>query len=93
MEFVRCSHCSYVMRPLNGFENLTRKEVPSVEMGDLIDYWFWEWLMAIVDVVRNLLRFGSYFYRKWKVKRLSKTLIPQYPNSLICPECLFVIKR
>ncbi|MBW3624702.1 MAG: hypothetical protein KY468_14960 [Armatimonadetes bacterium] len=75
------------------YRNASDEETPAFDNGDAWDYWFWGWLMALYDLLRGIREIVTLNYRKVKVRRLCRRILPRYPESLICPQCLHVLKR
>ncbi len=91
--WTHCPECHYPMLELNGFEGVSSNDAAGLSGKGAQDYWLWGlWAIAhdILEQVWNVLRSA---WRKHKVKKLRAELLPQFPNTLICPQCLYTIKK
>ena len=57
---------------------------------ELWEFLVWGWMPLAYEFVVGLLGFGG---KKMTLAKQKKEILPAFPNSLICPRCLFVLKR
>ena len=77
------------MLPLEKYEIQKSSESPSADAE------WWEiiafgWMVIIYNYVFDLF---TYEGRKRKMAQLKRDVLPQFPNSLVCPRCLHVVKK
>lgn len=88
-DMVQCPECAAFMVPLNEYEISSADESPTVG-AELWEFLLWGWIIFVGNYLYDLMTFNG---RKEKLTKLKKTVVPQFPRSLICPSCLHVKKR
>jgi len=92
---VICPHCRRVMVDLASLDDAAGRDAagnstgsgyasPRNAAGSVFLFF------GVIDVIMDIL--FSIFHRR-KVKRLCQTVLPQWPKSLVCASCLFVMRR
>lgn len=87
-EMVPCPECRSWMLPLQEYE-VQKTDSPS------IDAEWWEFLMHgwMAFVGNYIYDMCTYEGRKRKLATKKETVLPQYPNSLVCPRCVQILQR
>ena len=81
------------MLELKDFDGTSSRDAPGFEQRDPHDYfWFGLWAIAH-DIAIDAWRWLGSASRKKRVKRLKEEMLPQFPNTIICPRCLITIER
>ncbi len=92
-EWIECNQCRYPMLPLRSFEIQKIAEFPAVE-ADGVTFLIWGWTIFVAQIISRflagLITFGA---RKKKLAQAKAEILPRFPNSLICPQCLATVKR
>lgn len=88
-EWVECPQCHSVMVSLSEYEIRSSSEFPAIE-GDLLGFLIWGWWIFVYNFVLGLIGFGG---RKAQLAKRKKEVLPQFPQSLVCPRCLYVLRR
>jgi len=86
-EWIECKACHYPMRRLADFEFDDLSESPAVDArGDDVFWFGWgqSIMMAIARYVKDELVYAG---RKLRIERAKTAILPQFPNSLVCPWC------
>lgn len=100
--WVPCPDCRTALVELDGYDRVVgRDAVAYNDGGDDTGPYFLGFGMRMAGFVMSLVGAAvaslvggtAISLRERKVKNLCRTLLPQYPNTLICPRCLFVVKR
>jgi hypothetical protein len=47
----------------------------------------------LLDMIGSLFDFVAERFRKARVRRICRDVLPQFPASLVCPVCLFLLRR
>ena len=81
------------MLELQKFEGVSSRDAAGFGGKEARDYWFWGWWAVVHDLLSEVWHSIGLAWRKRKVRRLRAELLPQYPNTLICPQCFHIIKR
>ena len=92
-EWVPCPECrGGAMLDLQTYDG--GSSLDTVGVGkDPIDYWLFDWLAVLHDIYTGISESIRVAWKRRKVARLQKTILPRFPNSLICPRCLYVLRR
>lgn len=77
------------MMPLKDYEIQKSSEEASVG-AEWWEFLIWGWWAFIYNFIYDALTYES---RKRKLAQQKQTILPQFPNSLVCPRCLHVTKR
>jgi hypothetical protein len=85
----QCSKCAAFMVPLKEYEISNADEAPTVG-AEWWEFLLWGWIIFVANYLYDLMTFNG---RKSKLAELKKTVLPQFPRSLICPSCLHVKKK
>ena len=85
-ENVVCSECHASMLPLKDFEIQTSSESPSID-GDDFDFTWWGIGNGICNYIFGWFAFA---WRKVKLARRKRQVLPLFPDSWVCPRCLHV---
>lgn len=88
-EWVECPQCHSVMFPLREYELPSSSEFPAVE-AELWEFLLWGWAVYAINFIVGLLGYGG---RKAKLAQQKQEVLPRFPHSLVCPRCLFVVRR
>jgi hypothetical protein len=95
-----CPHCRYPTLKLKDFEGASSLDAPGFdgvgarEYGSTHDYSLWFLGIVIVrDVLKEIGKSLRLLRRRHKVKKLRAETLPQFPDALICPLCLHIMKR
>lgn len=88
-EFVACPACRSWMLPLKDYEIQKSSESPTAG-AEWHEFLLWGWWAFVANYIHDLL---TYEGRKKKLAQQKKEILPQFPNSLVCPRCLHVTKR
>lgn len=88
-EWFTCPSCHAFMMPLSKYE------IQKVSASPTVGAEWWEFLLFgwMAFVYNYLYDAFTYEERKAKVNKLRTAVLPQFPNSQICPQCLHVLKR
>jgi hypothetical protein len=86
---VACPQCRSWMLPLSQFELSKASESPSAD-AELWEFLLWGWMAFVYNYVSDLITYES---RKNKLAAQKKEVLGQFPNSLICPRCLHVVRK
>ena len=81
------------MLDLKHFEGTSSNDAPAFGGRDTHDYWIWGLWAIIHDVLIDIWYGVRSLFRKRKVYKLRAEILPQFPNSQICPQCLGVVRR
>ena len=87
-EWIECPKCRSVLLPLGEYE--VSSSDFSAGATDLWEMLVWGWMPLAYNLVLGLLGFGG---KKAALAKQKKSLLPAFPNSLICPRCLYVLRR
>ncbi|HEX8464305.1 MAG TPA: hypothetical protein VF627_06785 [Abditibacterium sp.] len=87
-EWITCSNCATPMLPLRDYD-IHKSESPGVgmELWEFLLFGFWALLFNYVY---------DFFTLKGRVAKLGELkaqVLPQFPNSQVCPRCLEIKKR
>jgi len=77
------------MLPLKDY-NVESSERPSLGDVEPWEFILWGWMAFVYNYLYDSITYKS---RQKKVEALHTDILPNFPNSLICPRCLHVIKR
>ena len=88
-EWIECPQCRSVMISLSEYEIQSASEFPSIE-GDLLGFILLGWWIFVYNFVIGFIGFGG---RKAKLAKQKKEVLTQFPQSLVCPRCLYVLRR
>jgi hypothetical protein len=77
------------MLPLKDYEIQKSGESPSVG-AEWWEFLLWGWWAFVYNYVYDLF---TYEGRKRKLAQQKQALLPHFPNSLVCPRCLHVLRR
>ena len=86
---VPCPACRSWMLPLSRYEIQKSSESPAVG-AEWYEFLLWGWWAFVYNYAYDLL---TYAERQKKLAQQKSEVLPQFPNSLICPRCLHVTKR
>lgn len=80
-----CQSCRYRMVLLEDFDGHSSQDAPDIGGYGATGFDLWGWLY-------NLVRGGARLrQRQSEAKRLREEILPEYPNSQICPLCMSVV--
>jgi|GEM_PF-1448511 hypothetical protein len=94
-----CPDCRTPLVELDGYDRVVGNDSAVYDGDDYANgpFFFFSYsrlfLMWLMSAIAGLFGGAHITLKEQKVKRLCRTVLPQYPNSLICPRCLFVTKR
>lgn len=88
-DLIACPECRAWMLPLKEYEISKWSESPTVG-ADAVEFFLWGWWAYAFNYLYDLCTFEA---RKKKLAKLKSTLLPQFPNSLVCTRCLHIRKR
>lgn len=88
-EWMECPRCRSVMLPLREFEIQSASDFPAIE-AEWWEFLIWGWMAFVYNFAFGLLTYGA---RKGKIAALKRDTLPRFPNTLICPRCLSVVRR
>lgn len=77
------------MLPLKDYELQKSSESPTVG-AEPWEFLLWGWWAFVANYVADLF---TYEGRKRKLAEQKQDVLPNFPNSLVCPRCLHIIKR
>lgn len=81
-----CQACRYPMVYLHDFDGRTSRDAPASGGYGAHESGLWGWLY-------NLVRGGAQLrQRQSAAKRLRETILPEFPKSQVCPQCLAVVR-
>ena len=97
-DWVSCENCRTWMVPL------AKHEVESVSYSlpgrdDVLhdSFWWWGWIhfvaLAVFGLFVVLYEEIVTAFRRRKLAKLKAEILPQFPNSQVCPRCLKVQRR
>lgn len=86
---VKCPSCQSWMLPLGQYELQKSSESPTVG-AEWYEFLLWGWWIFVANYISDLF---TYEGRKRKLAQQKAEILPQFPNSLVCPRCLHVTKR
>lgn len=86
---VKCPVCPAYMVPLNDYEISNNDEGPTADT-EFWEFLVWGWMSFVYNYIFGWIEFNG---RKAKLAELKKNDLPQFPASLVCPQCLHVVKR
>jgi len=81
------------MLELDGFDGVSGLDAPDHSGRDARDYWVWGLWIIAYDVLVEIWLGMRGMSRKKRIKKLQDELLPQFPNTIICPRCLITIER
>lgn len=81
------------MLELKDFEGVSSNDAPGFGGKDAHDFWFWGWWAIMHDIAVEIWNALRSVWRRHKVKKLRQEILPRFPNTLICPQCLNVVKK
>ncbi len=93
---VPCLECRRVMVDLAGYDRM--QDVGQLSDG-AIPYGIGPAVLGgaemwiLLDLVDSVFKYFEERIRRMRVRKLCKTVLPQFPLALVCPYCLFVIRR
>lgn len=88
-----CPNCSYPTVRLAGFDGTWSGDAVRGEERNPVSYFRWGWPLLVYDLLRGLFKVAGKSSRKAKIERLQQEVLPDFPDSCICPDCLHVIHR
>lgn len=81
-----CQACRYPMVSLRDFEGHSSFDAPDIGGYGAQESGLWGWFY-------NLVRGGAKLrQRQTEAKRLRETILPEFPKSQVCPQCLAVVR-
>jgi len=86
---IKCPACPGYMVSLKDFEITNSNEGPSLE-ADFWEYILWGWWVFVYNYFFGAL---DYNRRKNTVADLKQKILLEFPESLICSQCLHVTRR
>ena len=92
-EWVACPACRYPMLPLRTYEIQKISEAPSIE-ADGVTFLLWGWTIFVAQIAYHfIVGLCTFESRKRKLAQAKRDILPRFPNSLVCPQCLNIEKR
>lgn len=88
-ETVTCSECHAFMLPLRDYEISRGAEAPAVG-AELWEFLLWGWWAFAYNYISDALTLRG---RLSKLAALKQEVLPRFPRSLVCPQCLYLLKR
>jgi hypothetical protein len=88
-EWVACPECRSWMLPLSKYEIQKSSASPTVG-AEPWEFFLWGWWAFVYNFIYDL---ATYEGRKRKLAQQKQEILPKFPNSLVCPRCLHVVKR
>jgi hypothetical protein len=88
-EWAECPVCRYPMLRLADYEIQGFSEFPTLEI-ELWEYIVWGWIAFLYKFIAGL---GTLVQRKISLAAKKRNTLPAYPNSLVCPSCLYVKRQ
>jgi len=88
-EWFTCPSCHGFMMPLGKYEIQKLSEGPTVG-AEPWEFYLYGWMAFVYNYIYDAMTFKE---RKAKLSKLKDEVLPQFPNSQVCPQCLQVIKR
>ena len=88
-EWIECPKCRNVTVRLDDYQISEAAEGPALG-ADWIEFLIFGWVIFVANYIMELFSFGG---RKSKLAKLKAEILPNFPNSLVCPRCLHVIER
>lgn len=88
-ELVACPECHTYMVPLKDYDMSSPGESPAVG-AEPWEFIIWGWMAFVYNYIYDLFTHKG---RLEKLTRHKKEILPEYPNSLVCPGCLSVTKK
>lgn len=93
----RCSKCQYPLLALKNFNGDSSRDAPTLEApyrtptatagcGPMF-------AEILVDIFGEIFKGIGLMWRRRKVSKKKEEILPQFPNSVICPQCLGVLQR
>jgi len=79
------------MLALKKFEGDSSRDAPG--FGDDTNYRVWGSWGILYDIFKSLTKGADLQRRRKQVARLKVEILPKFPNSMICPQCLSVLHR
>ncbi|HEX8552758.1 MAG TPA: hypothetical protein VF681_14510 [Abditibacteriaceae bacterium] len=90
---MHCRECRYPMMELKKFDGDSSYGVSDFNNKDATDYWLWGLWAIAHDLWLDLWKGGRLVARKKKVEKMRAEILPQFPHTMICPQCLHVERR
>jgi len=59
---------------------------------DASDPAFWD-IKIVLRLINATIDYPLFWLRRWRVKRLKRKWLPNFPQTLVCPACLTVLPR
>ena len=87
-DLVACPECHAWMLPLSDYE-IQKSGAPSVE-AEPWEFFLWGWSAYVTNFVSDSF---TYKGRKRQLEQLKRDILPHFPKSLVCVDCLHVSKR
>jgi len=86
--WLTCPECHSIMVPLRSFE-IQSSEEPTIEF-DLLQFLLFGWWSILYNFIFGAARMQG---RKTQLAKDKAQVLPQFPNSQICPRCLHLMRR
>lgn len=77
------------MLPLRDY-SIENSERPSLGAIEPWEFMLWGWMAFVYNYVYDSL---TYKGRQQKIANLHAEILPHFPNSLICPHCLHIVRK
>ena len=88
-EWVECPRCRSVMSSLRDYELRSASEFPAIE-AEFWEFFLWGWMAYMYNFAVGLLTYGG---RKARLAKQKRDVLPRFPQSLVCPRCLYALPR
>ncbi len=88
-----CPDCRCKLLKLRDFEGVSSRDAPRFDDYDSSAVRLWGLWIFVFSLLKNLWRGGDETKRRRKAKQLRDEILPEYPKSVICPDCFEVDKR
>ena len=90
----QCPECLYPMLKLSDYDGDCSLDAPGFNSSDARDFPFgFHELAFIFDILRDVGSGLRNLARRRKVKKLRLEILPQWPQTLVCPHCLHLRKE
>ena len=82
-----------VMLPLREYQIQAASEFPTPETDSRM-FVILGWSVSVFYVVLNFaLSLISYGGRRSRLAKQKRDVLPRFPHSLVCPRCLYILRR
>ncbi|MEZ8219734.1 hypothetical protein B0813_003273 [Candidatus Fervidibacteria bacterium JGI MDM2 SSWTFF-3-K9] len=80
--------------PLSSYEPTALDTSPGIDQPDAYDFALGIWDTKIeLSLIATIIGYPRFWLKRWRVRRLKRKWLPNFPQTLACPACLTVLPR